>query len=136
MDRAALADILFALVEGHGGSADIQPHYDEDLGQVRITLQIFGVSAEGAGETIAEAFRAARDQLDQLSQILHGAAAVDGTIVTLTPYLLDCIAGGQDVRRIVALADGTARYILIRSIATPLVQNAVGIWIDPEDSPQ
>jgi hypothetical protein len=74
MDRVALTDIFFALVEGHGGSVDISPHYDES-GQVRIILQIVGVSVEAAGESIAAAFIEARDQLDLLSQILHGEAA-------------------------------------------------------------
>jgi hypothetical protein len=72
MDRAALAAIFFALVEEHGGSVDIGPHYDEEIGPVRIILQIAGVSVEAAGETIAQAFVEARDQLDLLSRILHG----------------------------------------------------------------
>jgi hypothetical protein len=74
MDQAALAAVFFALIEAHGGSADIRPHYDEESGQVRIILQIAGVSVEAAGESIAAAFMAARDQLDLLGQILHGEA--------------------------------------------------------------
>lgn len=73
MDRAALADILFALIEQHGGSVSIDPHWNED-GSLRIVLQIAGVSAEGAGETVEAAFVEARAQLDTLRAILHGEA--------------------------------------------------------------
>lgn len=74
MDHAALAAVFFALVERHGGSVDVGPHYNEDAGPIRLILQFAGVTVEVGGATIVATVAEAQAQLDQLRAILRGEA--------------------------------------------------------------